>query len=350
MQPNKIYYGDDLIYEGGSTPEIETIKGVFYPEPVAAGYTNVVLASGGIQSLASILSAPKDGNITHVAMGNQVLADPQEIEVRIETIDPSTGFPTGTLVNPNAVGTYTPQNVHEVYDVELNAPLTVTRGEILAVVVRCYAPVYSMAFRRLAVSVATSNPYSVTQAATSVYTKNTAVVDFTFKYSDGTYPYNTNIWCADRIVSTGNYNMNTVGFDQVGSDFIPPWTLRVEGLWFAQISATATASSQAILYKDDTIIKTVDKPVPVASTGNIPQVYYFDEDIILEKGESYSLGLKATGVGNMNVRHIEYHPRMVESYSGGGLLNNWTRKGTGAKSYNANQRTLCGFIVSGINS
>lgn len=353
MTPSKIYYGNKLIYTGGRP--IESVRGLYYPEPLASAYSIATLASGGVQAVGNVLAIPKTGNISHLVVGHAGVTTPAPMRITIERLSPATGFPADwfnpDLIDPNASIIYTPSITNNQTELAFSTPISVNRGDVVGVVVRPNDPneAHSVQFRRIQAGMNLSLPASITLPANNINNRHGTVFDIYFKYDDGTYPYNTNMYPPETIGGTGNYNESTVLFNEVGNEFILPFDLKVEGLWCSVLSSSADSYYSANLYdSDDNVIASMNRPVLLGITGNIPQATYFNDDIELKANTLYRMGIKATSPININGRYTLTPPEKATTLSGGDRFKYIQRKDSGPWQYFADRRYMGGLILSGV--
>lgn len=332
---------------------IETIKGVYYPEPINAAYTAIVMTTGGIPSVGNIFSIPKSGEIKSIVIGHSAVTSGTPVSLTVEYLNPATGYPfdweTPAPIHPNATVVYTPTEVNHQ---EVNFPGTfmVNRGDVVGVVARVIdtAATYSFNYRRVSSAVSMSQPTSIVLSAAGSPSKNAAVFDMFFGYSDDTYPYITNVIPPDTIGTTGNYNINTVAFNETGMEFILPFDLMIEGIWVS-VPLSASNSYDVILYdEEDNVIETMNRQIMFGQPGSTPQAVYFTKDYLLKAGVTYRVGVKAVTTTNMSCRTLDYTPKYVSTLTGSDYFKYIQRKDNNPWQYTANRRYMGGLIVSGV--
>lgn len=86
------------------------------------------------QQAAMICQAPKDGDITDVYFATRTVTTGCTVTASVQTVDLSTGDPSGSLVNGGASGTVAIANSDDnvIKQVTLGTPATVTAGQYIA--------------------------------------------------------------------------------------------------------------------------------------------------------------------------------------------------------------------------
>jgi hypothetical protein len=183
-----------------ASPGIKTLKtGLVIPEPYLGANSNPnrsttqMLIDAAGEKAGWVLRAPKTGNIRKVGFGLYTVTTGATMDVRIETVDMSTGFPTGTLwgTNTNASQVILDTDDYKWFTTQLTSDAAVTRNDLIAVVIvnpqtsygNMIIPVFSDDSRQL--------PYSAWyQAAWS----RLGGPIMALEYSDGSYESIPGIW------------------------------------------------------------------------------------------------------------------------------------------------------------
>lgn len=218
---------------------ITTIQGGFYlPRP----FYNVdipAVVTGGSMTVANgkfaiMCRVPKSGNISKVVWRTGTVTTGATIDVRLETVDLATGFPSGTLVSTNSnasvVVNSTDDNI--VFTTTLTASAVVTAGQYIAsVFVNPGASFGSMNFGAMAADNINNFPTGATNnGATWTATAVTVYQMVAFEYDDGTYTYIQQVMPPYSAITTNTVNTGTTP-DVWGLRFQLPISVRVHGAW-----------------------------------------------------------------------------------------------------------------------
>ena len=95
---------------------------------------SVTLDANG-EYVAFIIPIPKTGTLKKVGFRVNSVTTSDTINVRIETVDDTNGYPTGTLYVANATGSVESPSASTIYYVSINSTtgISVTKGDIIAV-------------------------------------------------------------------------------------------------------------------------------------------------------------------------------------------------------------------------
>lgn len=283
------YFNQPLMYglNGGVPNGITSISG------------SSSLIDAADEKFAMVCRVPKTGTISAVSFLTGTVTTGATVDVRLETVDATTGHPTGTLVgtNTNASLTIVDTDDNKWFEVNLTAGASVTEGDVVAVVIAnpsssygnmnfkyTYAPGY--------------NPYPNYLIYMDLYTGSWAKNGsydpiLSLKYSDGSYP-----------ILPGSVPISGVGTDtsagySSGSAFTIPFDCKICGFW-GYITAASTYDATIKLvgsdYKksDSTgLIKTVTIDKDIISSSNLSFSQFFSE-ISLTAGTKYRIVREST--------------------------------------------------------
>ena len=113
-------------------------QSVFVPNVLPGGLQNSVVAiNSASDKAAHIIQAVKTGTVAAVQWATGIVTTGCTLDIRLETVDPVTGYPTGTLASAGADG---PQavvvaNRNTSLVTPLGTPVSVNQGDILAIVI-----------------------------------------------------------------------------------------------------------------------------------------------------------------------------------------------------------------------
>lgn len=112
---------------------LQSVKGIVYfpgshyPNTAAPSFTTAVTIDHQNDRVALIVEPTRTGNIDRVAVCVGTITTPADLECRIETVNTTTGAPTGTLFGTTTNGTFTP-SADTVGTATLTAAAAVTVG------------------------------------------------------------------------------------------------------------------------------------------------------------------------------------------------------------------------------
>ncbi len=134
-----------------------------------------------------VLQAPKTGNITKVYFLSQTVTVAGTIDLTCETVDSTTGNPTGTLYGTGASGSVLVNASNTQFSVTLSTPLAITRGALFCVVLTLNGA-GNINISNDAGNSYTGFPYNKEFLTGSWVTQNNNNPLFMFEYDDGTFP------------------------------------------------------------------------------------------------------------------------------------------------------------------
>ena len=218
-----------------------------------SGTSTTIDAAG--EKFAYVFRAPKSGNISVVSFRTETVTTGDDVDVRLETIDPATGDPTGTLVSANANKTQTilDANDNAWFDVTLTAAGAVTIGDMIAIVI--VAPVGFAGnitfayYSNITLCIAgVTNPEGYcdlyVSAAWGKKTADLYGMMFRAGYDDGTFPFIPGV----LVCNVAEYTFNSGDDpDEYGIHFEVPFKGRV-----ARICASLEADNDATIRLYDT--------------------------------------------------------------------------------------------------
>lgn len=248
---------------------------------------------------------PQAGTIDRICFRTAAVTVATDTDVRLETIDTSTGSPSGTLVaaGANATVLAAALTANTWIEVTLTTPVAVTALQYVAVVL---APTGTPTMNFAAIASADSRtlPWSGTLGA-STWTKVSGDAVGAIRYNDGTYPHIPGMWAAAAINSTSLTAATTP--DEVGNLVILPFNCRATGLAIEFGSTSASNSSYRMRIYDAyfgtvLISKTlIGEFVPASGIIRAR----FDTTLDLVSGGYYRIAVEALGTVNRSVRTLD---------------------------------------------
>lgn len=186
----------------------------------------------------NILQIKRAGNIRYVSFFTNTVTTGDTIKVTLQTVDTSTGLPTGTLIDSDATGTVvvndTDDNTWKTVDFGADKNIAVTQGQFIAVVLEwdSYVAGNIKICQAISVTVSSYNTYVVTDitATPGTWAKWSAVQPLVIEigYDDGSYALNCD--GNPSFCNTVTINSGTTP-DEVGNYFQIPFPCRAVGIW-----------------------------------------------------------------------------------------------------------------------
>jgi hypothetical protein len=308
--------------------------------------TEVVL-DGTADRLAFVFHVPKDGTIEGLVFTAGTVTTSQSLDIRLESINPETGHPTGELIATGTSGTQATVASNSQYLVALGTTYAAQAGGKLAFVIQ-----FTSTAGNLAIASGHSNneilaqifPYADFNAGAG-YGITGVVPNFAVKI-DGAYPH-----CGGlpyKIIAKAEAIDNTVGLR-----IKIPVTVKVCGIWL-RYSSYGGETEGSIAYLRNASDTILGSGVFCASgeTGKRGiHLLFFDEAVVLANTvhritikslSSYELGVFYEIITVQSNAYLEAWPGGTEWYFTSGAPGSWSDVTT--------QRiTAMGLIVSAID-
>lgn len=308
--------------------------------PLVGNITNAVslgtaatLTSAG-HYIAYTFVAKEAMTVSHVGFRAGTASGSPTIEVRIETLDPATGLPSGTLWNSptNTTNGTTGTISSNTYVLQaLTASASIARGQVFSVkfalasgtsqVISSISNLSNSFASNAAQVINTGTPtksaLANTSAAIALGSSST-----TFYQVPGTIP------CSGNSGGTFN-NTNSA---RRGLRFTPPMNCRAVGVrWF---NGNQTGDFNAVLYDDagselGTSSTSFDGDYSGAS-NNGANIVYFDNSVSLTAGITYRVAIEPTSATNVNVPTITLPSTSYQSGSPLGTMGHYTTYASGS--------------------
>jgi len=258
-------------------------------------------------SAAMMFQVPRSGILKKVLVRTGTVTVADDLLIRLETVDPSTGFPTGNLYAANATASValvdTDDNSFFWIPINGSSGISVTKGDIVAMRINNdYVNGNMVVVYAIGNVILNDFPYCATYAS-GAWTKQKFVPALTLEYDTGIiaaigcYPC---CYPASAQGFSASTNPNTRG-----NRIKLPFRARALGFW---ITVDVDGDCSAILFDSDgvTALETVAlSPTIRASTAYGVRFVQFSTPRILEKDTFYRFVLKATTATQITMYAIE---------------------------------------------
>lgn len=225
-----------LVFVNAVFNETALSQSVFVPNVLPGGLQNSLVAIGRAnEKVADIIQAAKTGTVSAVQWATGVVTTGCTLDIRLETVDPATGNPSGTLLAPGSNGSQSivvaNRNVSIV--TPLTTPVSVSQGDLIAVVVANPATSFcSMQIKYVNVEGVShvSVPYGAS-FINGAWTKSTVLgPQVGLQYQDGSYaasPFTYPISYFTTVTYASTSSPNSIGLR-----FSLPFSINLTGVWF----------------------------------------------------------------------------------------------------------------------
>lgn len=258
--------------------------------------TTQIAMGSSTGEVAYILQAPKTGDIDRITFRTSTVTTGSTIEIRLETVDDSTGYPSGTLVDTNSNITQVINSADDnvLFEVTLTGAATVTQGQKVAVRFKNSSGSPVIYFGGFADWSAFTTPQILesTNSGTSWTQQANYSPIVAFRYSDATYPEINGV-VPLNTVSTTNISSSTTP-DEVGNLFTPTQAYRVVGYWAWQ---DLDGAGEIKMYDASGVVAnstvSLAGTYPLSGAGDFVK-YFLETPITLTPNTDYGIVLKKT--------------------------------------------------------
>lgn len=328
--------------------------GVFYPVPpdtyftTGPSFSNQVLNTSS-DKLGMMFRVGKTGNIRKFGIVTRTVTTGATVDLRIETVDSTTGNPSGTLwgttTNASLVIASTDDNVF--LESTLTADAAVVIGDLIAAVV-ANAGTGSM---NLAASSDWADLYASynSRFTSSAWTKQTGVAPICLlQYDDGSYTYNEGVHSYLSVTHTSFNSTSTP--DERGLKFKLPIPVKVRGMW---CYVDPDNDFNVKLYDSDGSTALIDLDIDnsnVASTVERMYVFLFPSVVTLVENTFYRLTILPDSSTNMELAGYAVSAAAhLDNEPGGQNFHQTTRTDAGSWTDLTTARPYMGLILDSLD-
>lgn len=326
---------------------LQPLSQLLIPEMTYAGtaFTSMLIDASG-EKAAACFSVPKTGNITHIGFRTGIVTTSDTLRVTLQTIDATTGDPSGSAYGGMVKGTQASLSSNTWYEVALGTQASATMGDQIAAVIEYDSYVAG----NLNISYATSQisknfPYIDLYTTSWTKTAGTLPV-ISLKYDDGNY-YDAGLLPITAF-NTQAFNSGSTP-DERALKFKFPYPVRVKGAW-VYVSIGSTADFDIVLYDSNGTsvlqTKSVDANI-VALNGNRRVLHIlFPATQTLSKDTFYYLSVKPTTANNVTFDDFSVNSAgVLDAISGGQNFYLSTRTDAGSWTDTTTKRPWSGLIL-----
>lgn len=296
--------------------------------------SNNILTGAGHYACA-VINPPKAGTISTIT-GNSGLSS-GAVDVRIETVDPASGQPTGTLWATNTNFSYT-ITATGFFTVTLTAGAVVTETDKIAIVFRWVSGSPRIISTRFFGT--TAFPYRVINTGSPAKGNSSEMVVTALGYDDGSFTYTP--YVLQYTVGSTTFSSSSTP-DEIGNLLTLNRPYSAVGVW--GVLGGTGADFDVVLYSGSTALATISMDKDVFSTS---VNFYFTQRcaaVALAANTQYRLVFKP-GASNIGIHKMVAHSSAARSAMPGGSLWQLTsRTDAGAWSETATEAALLGLLV-----
>lgn len=312
--------------------------------------------NGASDYCAGVFTAPLTGTITKLAFRTGSVTTGCTLDVRLETVDTSTGLPTGTLATTGANVSQVIANTDDnaFFIVDLGAGGSVTRSTHYGIVLDVLSGSPSaLTFAAFADHGLFQDPYPIEYASPTA-TSPSGMSPCMAVYYDGVGWVPIAGFTPASEVWSQAFNSGSTP-DTYGMRFALDVPRRVAGLWgWVDLDGDATLK----LYDTDaaTVLASVSayQNMPPLTTGFLGH-YLFSSSIELAASSNYYLGIEATTGSNITVHGVEFANSDIRRASPFGssacqlATCTQTPASTGDWTLTATSQIFAGLLIDGLD-
>lgn len=313
-------------------------------------YSGLLIDAAG-EKAAFLFQAPNTGTIDQLGWRTMTVTTGATVDVRLETVDAATGFPSGTLWATNTNGSQVVASTDDNtwFNTSLTAGASVNKGQWLAMVIVNPASPGNMNIARVDELLVTSDispfiaQYTTTWAKQVSYSPVCAV-----RYSGGNYYAIEGMYPFSNLGSLFFSNSSTP--DEIGNIFQMPFPCRVTGFWKA---GSTDGDMDVVLYDSNgstpLLTLAVDKDIHTF-TSNAVGVGRFDSTVNLAKDTDYRIVLKPTTTTAVSLLGVSVPAvAMMDALCGGQKVHNTSRTDGGSWSQTTTDRMMIGILFDALD-
>lgn len=333
---------------------LQNIPGViFWPDETNRttgnpAFVNNLTIDAASEKAAMIFQAPKTGNVSAIMWKTGTVTTGATLDVRLETVDTTTGHPTGTLKGTNSNGSQVVANTDDdkVFVTTLTTACAVTKGDIIAVVI--VNP--GASFGNMVVSSINNmgGYYPYTDLYTTSWSLQAPSPVAALKYDDNTYSQVPGCYPFETFTSV-NFN-NGSSPDEIGNIFQVPFKCRVTGWWLYTQPIGATRDFDIVLYDSNgtTALQTYSFD-PNVDSGTGAQSFrcgLFSGTSTLTINTNYRIAMKPTTANSNNLWYYSVlSSDILGAFSGGSNMHRTGRTDAGSWTQVTDERCLIGVLI-----
>jgi len=253
------------------------------------------------EKVGFVFQVPKTGTIDRVCFRVRDVTTSQTLRAGLETVDATTGAPTGTQYGGSAVGTQAAPVQQTFYEVTLGTAASATAGDTVALVVQFDSTVGNLRLGQidgLSGGPRAGIPY-INHYTTAWAKSQSGVPLMAIRYDDGSYENIGAMPFASRTDTAFNSGSTP---DEIGNYFTLPGPMRAAGVFAI---ATPTGAFDIVFYEGSTALRTISvDPDVVGNAGAVEFFLRFSSPVSLTASTAYRIVFKPTTTTNISVRQL----------------------------------------------
>lgn len=309
---------------------------------IATAAPNQLTLDAAGKKAASIFDPPLAGVFDAVQFRVNTKTTNGDVDVRVETVDPTSGDPTGTLVSAGANVTVTITAANSILTATFTTPPTLAPGTPVAVVIVNTTGSYTITES----SVIMGTPYPDYYNNVSWAHQNAGVM---LNISiGGSYISLPGAWnCSGTITST--FNSGSAGFDELGIKFSLPFGFRLIGF---KAYVDNDNDAQIVVYDaSNSVLATLTLLKGIRQgASSYAQFVYLTTPLTIAANTVYRVTYKPTTTSNIVVAVQTFSAAAVRAaMPGGANFVQTQRVDAGAFTETTTNQTQLGLVIDAID-
>jgi len=335
---------------------MQLVPGIFFPPhfygPTASApsFTSFLLNASGMK-YAVIFNIPKTGNIRKIHFRTGSVTTGRDTDCRLETVDATTGNPSGTLKGTNANATVVAASITAnvwVTSPAFTADCAVTIGDLVAVVL---VPTSTPNFNVNGFTVGTSGvriPYTDGYNGTTWTKATDHIPGIAIEYDDGSFYFIPNTMPASAV-NTHTFNNGSTP-DEHALKFKTLGKMRLTGLW---LWGDTDGDFDIVVYDSNgtSVLSTtsIDKDNR-QGTGIGHHFFTLAASVVLSANTFYRISIKPSSSTSLTIYSIDVSTAAImDQLAGGQNIHHSTQTNGGGWSDTTTRRLLMGGIFDQID-
>jgi len=269
---------------------LQTYSEFEIPAPVGnAGASASSLSLGTSEKYGYVFQVPKTGNINKVHFTIFGITTNQTLKLSLQTVDTSTGKPTGTLYGGSATQTLTPtKNVTNT--VPFSTPAAATAGDFVAFVIEWDSTSGSLTLAYYLRNPSMPCYYKFTSGAWG--SVNAGLPNMQCEYDDGTTPHHGNLPVFTN--SSASFHSGSAT-DERGIKFQIPFPARASGVWIVFSYSSGSANFDLVLYDaSSNVLTSISLNASIIHNSGELTRFFWPTKINISANTVYRLSIKPT--------------------------------------------------------
>ena len=334
--------------------------GVWIPAPIwgvvgAPAFTTALQLDAAADRSALVFRAPVSCDLDRVTIGVGAVATAAALDVRIEDVSTTTAAPTGNLWAANTTATTGSPVANTPIEVTLTAAATVTRGQMVAIVVQPNTTPIDVSLTRVSTTssgMGSGFPYGIYNTA-GTYAAAATLPTYGVRCSTGTWAYVSEGTGPIKAFASSAFNTGTGATTGTrrGMSITVPFPAKLSGVWWKGI--VANGADYTIVLYDNTgtalqTLATIDGNNVFAAQA-AQHLIYTDGDYSLADNTEYYVALVPGTANSLTLYEFSVDSAAYMDAFGGGQSFFLTKFVSSAWTEVTTERPYMGLLLTALD-